>query len=87
MAILPFTLISDFNRMGTPALMIPVSILLSFVFGVMGKVGEVNEDPFENRVTDVPMTAMCTTIERDLKEMLGETDLPERVQAVAGFLY
>lgn len=86
MAVLPFSLIGDFSKMGVPALMIPMSILLSFVFGVMGKVGEVNEDPFENRISDIPMTAMCTTIERDLKEMLGETNLPAKIQPVNGFL-
>lgn len=86
MALLPFSLISDFNKMGVPELMIPISVLVSFVFGVMGKVGEVNEDPFENRITDIPMTAMCTTIERDLKEMLGETDLPDKKMPVNGFL-
>jgi ion channel-forming bestrophin family protein len=87
MAILPFSLISDFNKMGAPALMIPLSILVSFVFGVMGKVGEVNEDPFENRITDIPMTAMCNTIERDLKEMLGEKDLPLKLEPEDGFLF
>jgi putative membrane protein len=87
MAVLPFTLISDFNKMGAPALMIPVSILVSFVFGVMGKVGEVNEDPFENQITDIPMTAMCNTIERDLKEMLGETSLPPKLEPENGFLF
>lgn len=86
MAVLPFSLISDFVKMGAPALMVPMSILLSFVFGVMGKVGEVNEDPFENHITDIPMTAMCVTIERDLKEMLGEKDLPEKRVPVDGFL-
>lgn len=86
MAVLPFSLIADFNKMGVPALMVPLSILVSFVFGVMGKVGEVNEDPFEGRITDIPMTAMCTTIERDLKEMLGETDLPAKKMPVDGFL-
>ncbi len=86
MVILPFSLISDFSKMGAPFLMIPLSVLLSFVFGVMGKVGEVNEDPFENRITDVPMSAMCNTIERDLKEMLEEEDLPEKRQPIAGFL-
>lgn len=86
MAVLPFSLIGDFSKMGVPALMIPMSILLSFVFGVMGKVGEVNEDPFENRISDIPMTAMCTTIERDLKEMLGESNLPAKIQPVNGFL-
>ena len=86
MAILPFSLINDFNKMGLPGLMIPVSILISFVFGVMGKVGEVNEDPFENRVTDVPLSAICNTIERDLKEMLQETVLPQKLQPQNGFL-
>ncbi|MFN8357362.1 MAG: bestrophin family ion channel [Spirosomataceae bacterium] len=86
MVVLPFALITDFNKMGVPGLMIPVSILVSFVFGVMGKVGEVNEDPFENRITDIPMTSLCNTIERDLKEMLGETTLPEKRQAMDGFL-
>lgn len=87
MAVLPFSLIADFNKMGVPALMVPLSILLSFVFGVMGKVGEVNEDPFEGRITDIPMTAMSTTIERDLKEMLGEVDLPEKLAPKDGFIF
>jgi putative membrane protein len=72
--------------MGYPALMVPLSILVSFVFGVMGKVGEVNEDPFENRITDVPLAALCNTIERDLKEMLGENNLPAKMEPVKGFL-
>jgi putative membrane protein len=86
MAVLPFSLIADFSKMNMPWLMVPASILISFVFGVMGKVGEVNEDPFENKETDVPLTALCTTIERDLKEMLNETNLPEKLAPVKGFL-
>lgn len=87
MAVLPFSLITDFNKMGAPELMIPVSILVAFVFGVMGKVGEVNEDPFENRITDIPMSALCNTIERDLKEMLGESDLPPKLEPEKGFIF
>jgi putative membrane protein len=87
MAVLPFSLITDFNKMGVPGLMVPVSVLVSFVFGVMGKVGEVNEDPFENQITDIPMTSMCNTIERDLKEMLGEADLPAKLEPKDGFIF
>jgi putative membrane protein len=50
-------------------------------------VGEVNEDPFENKITDVPLTALCNTIERDLREMLGESDLPPKSSPENGFLY
>lgn len=85
--ILPFSLISDFTKLQTAWLTIPVSIIISFVFAIIGKVGEVNEDPFENRITDVPLTAMCNTIERDLREMLGESDLPAKLEAQDGFLY
>ncbi len=87
MLVLPFSLIGDFARMGVPALMIPVSVLISFVFGVMGRVGEVNEDPFENLITDVPLDALCNTIERDLRETLGEKELPAMLAPVKGFLW
>jgi putative membrane protein len=86
MLLLPFSLIGDFTKMNIDFLMIPVSIIISFVFAIIGKVGEVNEDPFENRITDVPLTAMCNTIERDLREMLGENDLPKKLEAENGFL-
>lgn len=87
MLLLPFSLIGDFTKMNIDYLMIPVSIIISFVFAIIGKVGEVNEDPFENRITDVPLTAMCNTVERDLREILGESDLPKKLEAENGFLY
>lgn len=86
MLVLPFSLIADFMKSGIAGLMVPVSVLISFVFAVMAKVGEVNEDPFENRITDVSMSAICNTIERDLKEMLGEAELPDKIQPVSGHL-
>jgi len=87
MLLLPFSLIGDFTKMNIDYLMIPVSIIISFVFAIIGKIGEVNEDPFENRITDVPLTAMCNTIERDLREMLEENDLPKKLEAENGFLF
>lgn len=87
MLLLPFSLIGDFTKMQIEYLIIPVSVLVSFVFSIIGKVGEVNEDPFENRITDVPLTALCNTVERDLREMLGEMDLPQKTKVENGFLY
>ncbi|GAB4143013.1 MAG: bestrophin family ion channel [Bacteroidia bacterium] len=87
MLVLPFAIAADFDKLNISYLMIPVSVLVSFVFATIGKVGEVNEDPFENKITDIPMTAMCITIERDLKEMLGETELPAKAEPYKGFLY
>lgn len=88
--LLPFGLL---NFVQTEALLphswliIPFSFLIAGVFVIMERTGAANEDPFENRVTDVPLTALCNTIERDLREMLGETDLPPKLQAEQGYLY
>lgn len=87
MLLLPFSLIGDFGRMEIGYLVIPVTLIISFVFAILAKVGEVNEDPFENRITDVPLTALCITIERDLREMLGEKDLPAPAKPFEGYLY
>lgn len=87
MLVLPFSMIGDFAKGSLDYWTMPLSIAISFVFAIIGKVGEVNEDPFENRITDVPLTALCTTVERDLRAMLGETDLPPMPEAENGFLY
>lgn len=44
----------------------------SWVFFTMEGVGDASEDPFERSMNDVPMNALCRTIERDLRQMLGE---------------
>lgn len=85
--LLPFCLLSDFSRMSIDYLLIPISFLIASVFAIMNRVGEINEDPFEKDVQDVPMTALCNTIERDLKEQLGERNLPEKLGVVQGYLH
>lgn len=79
--LLPFGLVGEFAKMGhTMAfLTIPFSILISWIFTTMEIVGDNSEDPFENFINDVPMTALCRTIEIDLREMLGEKDLPPKI--------
>lgn len=44
------------------------------------------KDPFEKTANDTPMSALSVTVERDLREMLGEPDLPEPVKPVRGVL-
>lgn len=85
--VLPFSLVGDFQRLGIPIWMFPISLLVSFVFAVIARVGAVNEDPFEGKITDVPITAICIDIERNLLEMLGETQLPENTPVEQGYLF
>lgn len=88
--LLPFGLLSFFQAATLQPLswlIIPLSSILAGVFVIMERTGAANEDPFENRITDTPLTALCNTIERDLKEMLGEKQLPAKLQPVNGYLF
>jgi ion channel-forming bestrophin family protein len=64
-----------------------VSVPTSFMFYSLEGVGRANEDPFENRPQDTPMSALCRTIEINLREQLGEKELPPPLQAVDGYLF
>ncbi len=48
----------------------------------MEQVGDASENPFENALNDIPLSAMCRNIEIDLRELLGESSLPEKLQPV-----
>lgn len=86
--VLPLCLWNDLKRLNVECLVVPVCFLITFVYAVMNRVGEINENPFENEMQDIPMTALCITIERDLREMLNEDHLPESVKATPdGFLF
>ena len=78
--LLPFGIVGEFGDRGPLIwLTVPLTVVISWIFFTMETVGDSSEDPFENFVNDVPMTALCRTIEIDLRQMLGETDLPEPI--------
>jgi putative membrane protein len=39
------------------------------------------QDPFENRPTDTPMTAIARTIEINIKQLINDKDIPNTHQA------
>lgn len=85
--LLPFGLLETFDKTALPGLMIPFTALIGFVFYIVEGVGRRNEDPFENKITDTPMSAICRNIEIDLRQMLGEAELPVKLEAKDGFLF
>lgn len=68
-------------------LMLPFSVLISWVFYVLEKVSESCEDPFEWGATDVPLTELTRVVEADLLDLLGEDGKPPRQTPLAGALY
>ncbi|MDO7844926.1 bestrophin family ion channel [Hymenobacter sp. M29] len=91
-AILPLGLVEEFDHRVALGqyhvwLMVPFSVLVSWVFNVIEVVGHTSENPFENDIYDVPMTTICRSIEIDIRELLQETELPAKIEAVDDVLY
>ena len=86
--LLPFALLREFAGLGEHFvwLSIPFTAIASWVFVLMEMIGDYSENPFEGTYNDVPITSISRTIEIDLREMLGETDVPKPVQPVDDFL-
>lgn len=84
----PFGMLKEFEKLGDHMvwLTVPFSVVVSWVFSSMEKVGESTENPFEGGANDVPITSMSRTIEIDLREMLDETDLPPAIQPTNNIL-
>ena len=61
-------------------------IVISLSFMVVEQLGAALKNPFENDDNDTPMTALCRTIEIDLRQQLGEKDVPPPVEPVKGVL-
>jgi putative membrane protein len=67
--LLPFSLIEVFGVI----LFVPVLLAIAAIFFLIEKMAIHLQDPFENKPTDTPMTAICSTIERDLKQVINES--------------
>lgn len=87
-AVLPYGLLTEMAKVSGWHiwLTVPFYTVIAWIFNTMEIVGDTSENPFENSINDIPMTAICRNIEIDLRDMLGETDLPKRVQAVENIL-
>lgn len=86
--LLPLGIVAEFAKLGDAGvwLMIPFGTLVGWIYVVMELIGDYSENPFEGLGTDVPMLSICRTIEIDLLQMLGETDLPKPIQPVNDIL-
>ncbi len=62
------------------------STIAGLMFLAVLQIGDDLVDPFADTVHDVPLTAMCRTIEIDLLQAIGDT-APEPVVAVKGVLW
>ena len=60
--------------------------LVSFAFLGLDDIGTQLEDPFEEDDNDLPLSALCRTIEIDLLQAMGDTEVPEAITPKDGVL-
>lgn len=78
----PFGLLREFDKLNDGVsgfmhgnmlwLVVPCSVAVSWMYASLEQVGESTENPFEGGANDVPISTLCSSIERDLKDLLGE---------------
>lgn len=71
--ILPFGLSDEYL-----AVEIGLTIGIPIIFIAIEKTSILMQDPFENQPLDTPMTDLAETIEINIRQMIGETDVPEK---------
>lgn len=90
--LLPFGMLREFDKLNESIaggfmkgnmiwLVIPFSVLISWIYTCLDQVGESTENPFEGGANDVPISQICRSIEIDLREMLDESNVPAPLQA------
>jgi len=55
-----------------------LSILIPIMFIAIEKTAIMMQDPFENTPVDTPMTSLALTIEINIKQMIGEDEIPQK---------
>jgi putative membrane protein len=80
--VLPLGMVQDLQ------LLTPVgSTCVGFIFLALDQIGRDLETPFENSPYDIALTAISRTIEINLKQMIGDKNVPEPVAPVDGILW
>lgn len=85
-ALLPWCLVREFDRLnemvGPPLAghmvwaTVPFAMLVGWMYLALDLVGESTENPFEGGANDVPISQMSRQIEIELRQLLGDTELP-----------
>ncbi|UYZ59357.1 bestrophin family protein [Hymenobacter latericus] len=59
---------------------VPVLLLTASTYFLLERTARYLQDPFNNKPTDTPVTAIARTIEINLRQLLNETDVPKPLQ-------
>lgn len=55
-----------------------ITFLIPIVFIIIEKTSIMMQDPFENKPVDIPVTSLAQTIEINIRQMIGEQNVPPK---------
>lgn len=94
--LLPFGLLHEFDALNAVApswlrghmvwFVVPFSTVISWLYLSLMQVGKSTENPFEGGANDVPISQTCRMIEVELRDLLGEADLPPLLEPKNGII-
>lgn len=94
--LLPFGLLHEFDALNAVAptwlrghmvwFVVPFSAVISWLYLSLMQVGKSTENPFEGSANDVPISQTCRMIEVELRDLLGEADLPPLLEPKNGII-
>lgn len=58
---------------------IPLLVFISLPFFLLEKIALTIQDPFENEPSDTPVTSIARTIEINIKQLLDQDEIPEKL--------
>lgn len=87
--LLPFGIVGEISKLGDAYvwLSVPIGVVIGWIYVVMEMIGDYSENPFEGLHNDIPMMAICRTIEIDLLQIIGDPNVPKPIQPKDGVLF
>jgi putative membrane protein len=73
-ALFPFSVVDDVGWF-----VVPLNLIVCLGFTLISETGRILEDPFNHFFNSLPLTSLSVTIERNVRQRLGDDDLPAAV--------
>lgn len=83
----PFGMVDIFSSLKFTWVLVPITVVVGWMFYQIYVFGKILSRPFDNIETDVPMTSICRDIEIDLKEIIGDANIPEPFVSLNGVIH
>lgn len=84
---LPFGILDMYKAfsIATYVAFVIIFTIIAWLFVTIELVGDHSEDPFENFITDIPMSTIIRNTEVDIKQILLEKNIPQRLASKDGY--